>query len=147
MIGALLITVSAAAAAPPQEQRPIFNCPEAARADAAAYRLADLPQEIREDLMKWTGNEITDENIPLLRTDSFTDGGKGYAKVRFAQALRFRDRWFVQSEMALVAGVRTITYYRTPNGRFERFPTQYFGGPACATIRAALDGVVTPGGF
>jgi len=97
--------------------------------------------------MRWTGNEITDENIPLLRTDAPTEAEKNYATVRFAQALRFRDTWYVQSEVALFAGVRTITYYRTPNGRFERFRSQYFGGPACATIRAALDGVVTPGGF
>jgi hypothetical protein len=146
MIGAWLILLSAAAAAP-QDQRPVFRCPEAARADAAAYRLADLPQEIREDLMRWTRNEITDENIPLLRTDAPTEVEKGYATVRFAQALRFRDTWYVQSEVALSAGVRSMTYYKTPNGRFERFRSQHFGGPACATIRAALDGVYTPGGF
>jgi hypothetical protein len=139
------MTLLPALAATPQASRPVYNCPEAAQATASAYRLSELPEEIRVDLMALTNNEITDENIPLLASDALSEAEKKHATVRFAQALRFRDKWLVQFEVALFFGVRTITYVSTQNGPFRLSPSHSFGGPACASIRAALDGVTTPG--
>jgi hypothetical protein len=144
MIGEWMILLSAMTA-PPQAARPVYNCPEAVRATASAYRLSELPEEIRKDLMALTNNEITDEDIPLLNTDAPTEAERNHATVRFAQALRFRDTWLVQFEVALVRGVRTIAYVSIQNRPFQLFRSQTFGGPACASIRAALDGVTTPG--
>ena len=122
-------------------------CPEEARATATADRLAELPREIRDDLMVLTANEITDENVPLLRTDAPTKAEEKHATVRFAQAMRFHNYWLVQFEVALFAGVRTVSYVSTGDGPYHRSPMFYFGGPACASIRAALEGVTAPGGF
>lgn len=137
--------VMAAIVATPQDSRPAYNCPEAARATASAYRLSDLPTEIRADLMALTNNEITDENVPLLDTDAPTAAERSHATVRFAQAFRFRNKWLVQFEVALFSGVRTIAYASTEDGPFHLSPSHTFNGPACASIRAALEGVTTPG--
>ena len=140
------IILWAMAGAPP-DPGPRTVCPEEAGATATADRLSELPQEIRDDLMVLTDNEITDENVPLLRTDAPTKAERNHATVRFAQAMRFHNYWLVQYEVALFAGVRTVSYVSTGDGPFHRSPMFYFGGPACASIRAALDGVTTPGGF
>lgn len=124
-----------------------LDCPELTRASASAYHLSDLPEEIRLDLMAWTNNEITDEDIPLLNTDSPGQRERNHPTARFVQAFRFEDKWLVQFEVALFSGVRTVTYHNGGSGIFKRSPLHYFGGPACASIRAALEGVVTPGGF
>lgn len=135
------------AAMTPQSLRPVFDCPEADRAIGRARLLSELPSEIRDDLKIFTNNEITDEDIPLLNTDAPSPAEMNYATARFVQALQFRDRWLVQFEVALFAGVRTVAYVSRQGRPFERSPTHYFGGPACASIRAALEGVTTPGGF
>jgi hypothetical protein len=144
MIVEWMILLSAMAAAP-QATRPVYNCPEAVRAAARAYRLSELPDEIRKDLMALTNDEITDENIPLLATDAPSEAERKHATVRFAQALRFHDQWLVQFEVALFSGVRTIAYTKTQNGPFRMSPGHSFGGPACASIRAVLDGVTSQG--
>lgn len=53
----------------------------------------------------------------------------------------------MQFEVAMAGGVRTVTYVRHGDGLYYRSPGYYFNGPACASIRAALEGVTTPGGF
>jgi hypothetical protein len=129
---------------------PPVSCSEEVGATATARRLAELPQDIRADLgplAEFFGDEIADSDAPLLQTDAPTAAERDYPTVRFAQALLVDDKWFVQFEVSLFAGVRTISYVRHPDGRFHRSPMHYFGGPACASIRAARDGVTTPGGF
>jgi hypothetical protein len=117
--------------APPQASRPVYNCPEAVRATASAYRLSELPEEIRQDLMALTNDEITDEDVPLLATNAPTAAERNHATVRFAQALRFRDLWLIQFEGALFSGVPTIGYVIVEKGRFKLSPRYTFGGPAC----------------
>lgn len=129
-----------------------LQCSEMLRAAAIAHRLSELPTEIREDLETLTHNEIRDVDVPLLNTDAPIGRERGYARVRFVQAARFQQFWLVQVEAAMVSGVRTISYVRpdlrsTDRGPFVRSNQQVFAGPACASIRAALDGVTTPGGF
>jgi hypothetical protein len=138
------MTLLSAMAATPQASRPVYNCPEAVRAAARAYRLSELPDEIRKDLMALTNDKITDENIPLLATDAPSEAERKHATVRFAQALRFHNYWLVQIEVALFAGVRTISFESMGNGPFRFSPGINFQGPACASIRAALDGVSSP---
>jgi hypothetical protein len=132
-------------ATPPSATRPSFSCSEMGRAAATAYRLSELPAEIRADLMEWTNHQITDANIPLLNTDAPGPLERTYATVRFAQAARFHNYWLVQFEVALFSGVRTVSYSSTENGPFRRSPMIYSQGPACASLRAALEGVGNPG--
>lgn len=148
MNGALMmIMLLGAAPAGTEAQR---ACAREVGATATAYRLADLPKDIRDDLASRSGlfgAEIADSDSPLLQTDAPTAAERNYPTVRFAQAMFARDRWFVQFEVSLFAGVRTISYSRQPGGGFGFTPAHYFGGPACASIKAALAGVTTPGGF
>lgn len=145
MIGGWATILWAMAAAPSGAEA--RDCAEEARAEAAADRLSDLPREIRDDLAILTLDGIRDRDSPLLRTDAPTEPERKDATARFARALRFGDSWLVQFEVALFAGVRTVGYVRRDGGRFERSPKIHFGGPACASIRAALAGVTNPGGF
>jgi hypothetical protein len=93
--------------------------------------LSELPEEIRQDLMALTNDEITDEDVPLLATNAPTAAERNHATVRFAQALRFRDLWLIQFEGALFSGVPTIGYVIVEKGRFKLSPRYTFGGPAC----------------
>jgi hypothetical protein len=128
------------------------SCFELAQATAIAHGLSDLPREIRADLLTTTHNEIRDVDVPLLNTDAPTERERSYATLRFVQAARFERFWLVQIEEAMVAGVRTISYIRRDqgpreSGPFVRTNWHVFAGPACASIRATLEGVTTPGGF
>jgi hypothetical protein len=142
------IVLMAAAAAAPADPRPQFRCPEAAQAKVATRQLSGLPDEIHRDLRALTNDEITDEDVPLLRTDAPTASETSHATARFVQAMLLGDKWVVQFEVALFAGVRTLTYIRNNfTGPYHRSQSQVFGGPACASLRAVLDGVATPGVF
>ena len=142
---ALWVLGSATAGTGPQS-----TCALDVQAAATAYRLSELPQDISGDLTLLAesfGDRIADSDAPLLQTDAPTAAERGHPTVRFAQAMLVRDKWFVQLEVSQFAGVRTVAYVRQPDGRFSRSPSQYFGGPSCASIKAALAGVTTPGGF
>ena len=144
---AMMLSAMAAPSAATDAQR---ACAREVGATAAAYRLPELPQEIREELHRRSdvfGAEMADKDAPLLQTDAPTAAERDHATIRFAQAMLVRDRWFVQFEVSLFAGVRTLSFLRRPDGRFSLTPTHYFGGPACASIKAALAGVTTPGGL
>lgn len=123
------------------------TCADEVRATATARRLSELPPEVRDDLMLLTENAMAEGGSPLLQTDAPTAAERDLATVRFAQGLLVGDKWFVQFEVSMFAGVRTVSYVRDQDGRFGRSPMHYFGGPACASIKAALNGVTTPGGF
>jgi hypothetical protein len=145
-----LVTMLLAAAAAPVETEAQRICAQEVGATATAYRLAELPRDIRDDLAsrrEMFGADMADSDAPLLRTDAPTAEESDYPTLRFAQAMLVRDRWFVQFEVSSFAGVRTISYLRQPDGRFSLTPSHYFGGPACPSLRAALAGVTTPGGF
>lgn len=144
---AIILLATGAAPAETDAQR---ACAQEIGATATAYRLADLPPDIRDDLARrrdMFGADMADSDAPLLQTDAPTAAERGHPTLRFAQAMLVRDRWFVQFEVSLFAGVRTLSYARQPDGRFGFTPVHYFGGPACASIKAALAGVTTPGGL
>ena len=121
------------------------------RVEAVVTRLADLPADVRAGLSRlgasphWT--RIADSDEPLLQTDAPSAAEREYPRARFAQAVRVRDRWFVQFEATQEGGVRTVGFERRLDGRFSLSRLYTFGGPACASIKAALAGVWTPGGF
>jgi hypothetical protein len=145
-----LVTMLLAAATASAETEAQRSCAQEVGATASAYRLTELPRDIRDDLASrrdMFGAEMADSDSPLLQTDAPTAEESDYPILRFAQAMLVRDRWFVQFEVSMFAGVRTISYLRQPDGRFSLTPSHYFGGPACASLRAALAGVTTPGGF
>lgn len=123
------------------------HCPEAAQAAAAAYRLSDLPDEIRADLNLLAHGEIADSDVPLLQTDTPTGAEARYPTMHFYQAMRFNNLWLVQVEISLTAGVRTISYVSVGGGAFQHVPIHDFGGPPCESIRAAMSGVTTPAAF
>ena len=113
--------------------------------------IAVLPDDIREDLARrrndiFGGERMADSDATLLRTDAPAATERNHVLLRFAQAMRVRDIWFVQYEVSL-GGLRMISYVRHPDGRFNLSPAHHFGGPACASIKAALSGVRSPGGF
>lgn len=143
----MLLAFGAGTIAETAEQR---SCAQEIGATASAYRLADLPQDIRDDLANrrdWLGEDMADSDAPLLQTDAPTAAERGYPTIRFAQAMLVGEIWFVQFEVSLFAGVRTISYIRQNDGRFHLTPLHYFNGPPCASIKAALAGVTTPWGF
>ena len=142
---ALWLLGSASAGTGPQS-----TCARDVQAAATAYRLSDLPSDISGDLTSLAGqfgDRVADSDAPLLQTDAPTAAERGHPRVRFAQAMLVGDKWFVQFEVSQFAGVRTVTYVRHQDGRFRRSPAHYFGGPACASIKAAVERVTTPGGF
>jgi len=87
-----------------------------------------------------------DRGSPLLQTDAPTILERDYPTSRFAQALLIKNMWFVQFEVAMT-GMLTIGYIKGTDGKFTRSPSHYYNGPACETLKAAVNGVTTPGGF
>lgn len=122
-------------------------CAAEVHASTAVYRLRDLPPDIREDLLG-TFSDMGEPDGPLLQTDAPTAAERNDPTSRFLQAIFVHDEWFVQYEVSGMHGPFTIGYRRGGNdGRFRRSASHYFAGPACASIKAALAGVTTPGGF
>jgi len=121
------------------------SCASQIRATATVTHLADLPQDIRNEMdrLKDLFGEMADSDAPLLQTDAPSAAERGYAQVRFAQAILVKDMWFVQYESAMTAGVRTASFSRHSDGHFNFDPSHYFGGAGCAAIKAALAGVTT----
>ena len=126
------------------------SCARDVHATATAYRLADLPQQIRDEMAAYPevfGGGLADSDAPLLQTDAPAAEERDYPTVRFAQAMLVGDKWFVQFEVSLYTGVRTVSFHRHRDGHFRLRPDHFFGGPACASIRAALDGVTAASVF
>lgn len=111
------------------------------------YRLSDLPDEIRVDLMTMSQSQMVDGPVTLRQGDAPTEAERLLPTSKFNQGLLIRGTWFVQFEITNLAGVRTIGYVRSERHSFVKSPIYYFTGPACATLEAALAGVITPGGF
>ena len=141
----LFLQVSAGASAATAAGSPAHSCGKDVGANAVVERLADLPADIRGDLLL-TFRGMGDRGAPLLQTDAPSIAEREYPTSRFAQALRIKNMWFVQFEVAMSGG-RTIGYVQGTDGRFARSPSHYYGGPACETLKAAVNGVITPGGF
>lgn len=115
-------------------------------ATAVVKRLSDLPREIRDDL-HLNYKDMGEPGSPLLQTDAPTAAEVHYPTSRFVQGVLIKDVWYVQFEVSMFSGVRTIGYVRIDDGRFLRSPSHYYGGPSCETLKAAINGVYTPGGF
>lgn len=143
----VLLMLLFAVGATPLDANPDRSCAQEVRATATAYRLSELPTDIRDDLNLLLHNDIGDSGSPLLGTDAPGPEEQSFPTTRFFQALFVNGEWFVQFEVSMFAGVRTMGYVRGSDGRFRRYPLHYFGGPPCETIKAALAGVTTPGGF
>lgn len=122
------------------------SCAKEVGATAVVERLSELPPDIRDDLL-FRFKDMGDRGSPLLQTDAPSAVELSYPTSRFAQALLIKNVWFVQFEVSMFSGVRTVGYVRGSDGRFTRSPSRYFGGPACATLRAAVSGVYNPGLF
>ena len=139
----MMIMTSMIAMAVPDVAPP--SCATEIQAESYARRLADIPPEIRDDLNSLTKGTVGDSGGPLLATDAPSAVERQYPTTRFYQAFLIKNQWFVQFEVAMFAGVRTMTYRRSKdNNRFYRSPWGYFGGPACESLNAALSGVTTP---
>jgi hypothetical protein len=138
----MLLQVGAASA----QAAPQRSCAEEVGAIAVANRLSKLPQDIRADLMQMDKN-MGDPGSPLLQTDAPSVAQSKYPTSRFFQALLINKIWFVQVEIAMTSGIRTMGYYRDSDGRFQRSRSHYYGGPACETLKAAANGVYNPGLF
>jgi hypothetical protein len=135
----------------PPDARSDFSCLEGVKITARANRLRDLPEDVKEGLNFLETHvyteKIAEAGSPIPQSDAPSLAEQDYPQARFAQALLVNDRWFVQIEVSLWAGVRTISFFRGGDGRFHFSPSHYFNGPACESIRAALSGVTTPGRF
>jgi hypothetical protein len=136
--------------APPSFEAEARACAAELGASAIAHRLLDLPEEIRRDLQRtdiFHGERLADSEAPILWTDAPSVEEQSYATIRFSHAMLVRDKWIVQFQVSLMAGVSTISYRRRPEGHFGLQPNVYLAGPVCASIKAALDGVYNPRGF
>lgn len=124
---------------------PSPSCAVEVGAASVAERVSELPTEIRDDLLRIAGGVIGEKDSPLLRTDAPSSEERAYSTTRFVQALLIESEWFVQLDVAMTSGVRTFGYVKDERGAYRRSLSHYFGGPACASIKAALAGVYNPG--
>jgi hypothetical protein len=145
MSSLIAVLMLAAGAAPPSEAQRV--CAQEVGAQATAYRLAELPSEIRSDLVGpslYLKTVVADYDAPLLETDAPTAVEAHYATVRFAQAMLVRDEWFVQLQTSMTSGVLTMGYQRSrDDGRYHFVGWHALRGPPCVTIKAMLAGVQT----
>jgi hypothetical protein len=120
-------------------------CARQIHASATVTHLADLPQEVRDEMhrLKELFGGMADSDAPILQSDAPSAVEATYAQVRSAQAMLVKDVWFVQYEAAMFSGVRTVSFSRYSDGHYRWNPSHYFGGAACASIQAALAGVTT----
>lgn len=136
----LQVTAATAQAAPQQ------SCAKEVGATEVAYRLSEVPKDILADLMLMDKN-MGDQGSPLVQTDAPSAEQLKWPTSRFLQALLINRTWYVQVEVSMMSGVRTMGYSRGSDGRHQRLSSRYYGGPACETLRAAVKGVYNPGNF
>ena len=126
------------------------TCAKTVGATATADRLAALPPPVRDELIRMIGamgGALADSGTPLLETDAPTMAERHLAHERFEQAVLVHDTWFVQIKQSLFANVLTLGFARQSDGTFAFSPAIAFRGPACASIEAALAGVMIARGF
>lgn len=140
----MMILLLQAGAATAQAAMP-QSCATEVNATSVVEHLSELHPDIRNDLL-FRFKDMGDRGSPLLQTDAPSVIESKYPTSRFAQAVLLRNVWFVQFEVAMT-GMLTIGYVQGSDGRFTRAPSHYYGGPPCETLKAAFNGVVTPGGF
>lgn len=121
-------------------------CPDVREATTIVLRIEDLPPDVRTDLESFA-TSLGPRDAEILRTDAPTPREAKLPQARFVHGVLAKDRWFVSYEHGQ-SGYTTIGYAKADDsGRYQRWPGYYFGGPPCRSIRAAMDGVTTPGGF
>jgi hypothetical protein len=113
-------------------------------ATSTVQHLSGLAPNIRADLLG-TFKDMGDRGSHLLQTDAPRGAEQHYPTTRFVQAVLIKNVWYVQFEVSMFGGVRTLGYDRGSDGRFYRSRSHYYGGPMCETLRAALSGVYNPG--
>lgn len=118
-----------------------MSCPEDVRANAFATDIEELPREIYDDLMRITSNVIGSRENAAQQRDEIQINEP---HLRYYRGIRFNNVWYIQYEQKATRGVQTVGYIFHPDGFYYRSPLLRFGGPACETIRAALNGVVSP---
>ena len=153
MMGCLILMASmllAPVQPAPYKEPTLQVCAKTLGATAIVHRLADLPPSVRDDLLsriKAIGGNLADSDVPILQTDAPGPKETSYAHERFEQAVLVGDIWFVQLRIAMTPGVNTLAYRRERDGKLTYLPNHNFGGPACASIKAALSGVTTVDGL
>jgi len=103
-----------------------------------------LPKDIQDDLLA-NFDHMAKGGEPLLATDAPSSAEMNYPTSRFVHAVLIKNVWYVQMEIAMTEGVRTIGYHLGSTGHLERSASQYLGGPACETLRALTNRVYNPG--
>ena len=143
MIGMAIALAAGGATTPARDTKP--PCAKDVKASAVAQRLSDLPEDITRDLLAWIKG-LGDRETPLLQTDAPSAVARTFATGRFAQAMMLGRIWFVQIEVSETSGVRTIGYvWSNDDRKYHRSPMHSFGGPMCATLKAAEAGVISYG--
>lgn len=110
-----------------------------------AYRFADLPQEIYDDLHIYSEGKLGDPDDPLLETDAPSEEEKTYATLRLKQAWLVNETWYVSSEISLMSGYITFGFREYGNDRYEMRHGLAYKGPICEVIDASLKGVLSGG--
>ena len=138
-----LTLVVALLAAAPSAAQTIPACP-GIPVISSVDRFSGLPKDIQDDL---AGNfrHMAKGGEPLLATDAPSSAEMNYPTSRFVRAVLIKNVWYVQMEIAMTEGVRTIGYHVGTTGHLERSASQYLGGPACETLRALTNRVYNPG--
>ena len=141
MVNQLIMALLASAATAHPTRR--ATCPDI-RATMVVERLSGLPEDIRDNLLT-AYRGIGDRGSELLATDAPSTAEMKYPTKRCFQAVLIKDVWYVQIEVAMTSGVRTIGFNGGTDGHFRFAPSVYYGGPACETPKAAINGVYNPG--
>jgi hypothetical protein len=110
------------------------------------HSLHALPDEIVKDL---TGMllSLADSNEPLRAGDVPPKELLDAARFRFSFAVRNQNEWLVAIERGNPNNFLIFGYASIEGQPYQKSPSRFLGGPPCIAIRAALDGVVSPGGF
>ncbi len=113
-----------------------------------AYRFADLPQEIYNDLHIYSEGKLGDPDDPLLQTDAPSKEEQNYATLRLKQAWLVNETWYVSLQMSLTVGLSsniTFGFREYGNDRYEMRHGLAYKGPICEVIDASLKGVLSGG--
>jgi len=138
-----LTLVMALLAASPSNAQSLPDCP-GIEVISVVDRFAELPGDIQDDL-RANFDRMAKAGEPLLETDAPTAAEMTYPTSRFVRAVLIKNVWYVQMEISMTEGVRTIGYIRGSQGHLERSAMHYLGGPACETLKALTSRVYNPG--
>jgi hypothetical protein len=93
-------------AAAPSNAQSLPDCPGIA-AISVIDRFAELPEDIRNDL-RANFSRMAKGREPLLETDAPSAAEMKYPTSRFVRAVLMKNVWYVQMQVSMTEGVRTI---------------------------------------